>query len=237
MVAFTRRGLALARRISDGLSREGAVCELSAPSRLAGADVNPCEPLAAWVERAFAEADALVFVSATGIAVRAIASHVADKMSDPAVVCVDEAGAIAVPLLSGHVGGADALARRVADICGGQAAISTATDVNHVFAVDEWAREQGLVLVEREAAKRVSAALLEGERVGLASDFALAGALPGGLVAGEDACDFDLGICISYDSTKEPFATTLHLVPRVVVAGVGCKRGTPTEKIDALVRH
>lgn len=236
-VAFTRRGLGLMRRIAHALVEDGCLVELSAPERLVdGEDVCVLDDLGSWATRAFAQAEALLFVSATGIAVRAIAPHVADKMSDPAVVCVDEAGRVAVPLLSGHVGGANRFARRVADICGGQAAVSTATDVNHVFAVDEWAREQGLVLVEREVAKLVSAALIEGERVGMTSAFPLAGPLPAGLVAGTDAQGLELGICISYNASEEPFSTTLHLVPRAVVAGVGCKRGTSAEKIASLVR-
>ena len=235
-VAFTRRGLGLARRIAHALEADGSVVELSAPERFAdGAGVCVLDDLSSWVARAFERADALLFVSATGIAVRAIAPYVADKMSDPAVVCVDEAGQIAVPLLSGHVGGANRLARRIADICGGRAAISTATDVNRVFAVDEWAHEQGLVLMERDVAKRISAALLEGRQVGITSDFVLAGALPEGLVAGTDAHGLELGISISYDTSEEPFASTLHLVPRTVVAGIGCKRDTPVERIAALV--
>ena len=237
-VAFTRRGLDLARRIAHALVEDGCLVELSVPERFVeGQDVRTLDDLASWTTRAFAQAEALLFVSATGIAVRAIAPHAADKMSDSAVVCVDEAGSVAVPLLSGHVGGANRLARRVADICGGIAAISTATDVNHVFAVDEWAREQGLTLVEREVAKRISAALLEGEQVGMASAFPLAGPLPAGLVAGTEAEGLELGICISYDASGKPFATTLHLVPRMVVAGIGCKRGTPVEKIASLVRR
>ena len=70
--------------------------------------------------------------------------HIKDKFTDPAVVSVDEAGRFAVPLLSGHVGGANDLARRVAALTGGEAAVSTATDVNGRFAVDQWARVRSL---------------------------------------------------------------------------------------------
>ncbi|UQT48762.1 hypothetical protein M5E87_01160 [Flavonifractor plautii] len=127
--------------------------------------------LEGWTAWAWARADALVFVGAAGIAVRAIATHVRDKFSDPAVVSVDEAGRFVVPLLSGHVGGANELARRVAALTGGQAAVSTATDVNGLFAVDVWARERGMAITDRALAKEVSAALLEGTLVGFASDF------------------------------------------------------------------
>ena len=107
-----------------------------------------------------------MYVGATGIAVRAIAPYVRDKFHDPAVVSVDEAGRFVVPLLSGHVGGANELARVVAELCGGQAVVSTATDVNELFAVDEWAARRGYAIVERVIAKEISARLLEGASVG-----------------------------------------------------------------------
>jgi len=236
MVAFTGRGLALALRIARACADGGDEVLVSGPERLAeGAGVEPYESLAIWAERSFATCDALVFVGACGIAVRAIAPHVRDKSSDPAVVCVDEAGSVAVPLLSGHVGGANALARRVAAIAGGHSAVSTATDVNGVFAVDVWAAAQGLALLDRDVAREVSAALLEGEEVGFVSDVPVAGVLPAGLVGlGSDRCP-RLGILVSCHADRMPFARTLHLVPKTVTVGVGCKRGTDAASIADLV--
>ena len=158
VIAFTRRGAALGRSLADALGGS-----LHVPARFApevGAEAYAS--LEGWTAWAWARADALVFVGAAGIAVRAIAPHVRDKFSDPAVVSVDEAGRFVVPLLSGHVGGANELARRVAALTGGQAAVSTATDVNGLFAVDVWARERGMAITDRVLAKEVSAALLEG---------------------------------------------------------------------------
>lgn len=239
--AFTRRGLALARRLAEGLSPDGDKVELAAPARLAdeavSADVCAMDDLTSWAADAFVRADALVFVGACGIAVRAIAPHVRDKFADPAVVCVDESAAYAIPLLSGHVGGANDLARRIAGLCGARAAVTTATDVNGVFAVDEWARTHGLAIVERALAKEVSATLLEGGSVGLALDADAAayapfdGQLPQGLVDGADAESCELGIAVTLDATTRPFARTLHVVPRVVTVGVGCKRGTSADAI------
>ena len=178
VIAFTRRGAALGRSLADALGGS-----LHVPARFApevGAEAYAS--LEGWTAWAWARADALVFVGAAGIAVRAIAPHVRDKFSDPAVVSVDEAGRFVVPLLSGHVGGANELARRVAALTGGQAAVSTATDVNGLFAVDVWARERGMAITDRVLAKEVSAALLEGRPVGFASDFGHP--CPEGLTAG-----------------------------------------------------
>ena len=233
IIAFTGVGRELACGLAATLRMAGDEVTVSVPAHLAGNGANAYDSLASWAEAAFSQAEALVFVSACGIAVRAIAPHVRDKYQDPAVVCVDEAGRFAIPLLSGHVGGANDLARRVAQACGGTPVISTATDVHGIFAVDEWAVGQGLAILDREEAKRVSAALLAGETVGLASDVPIAGVLPSGLSTDGAGCA--TGICISFDERKRPYAHTLRLVPRNLVVGVGCRRGTASAQIAELV--
>ncbi len=236
MMAFTQRGVELAVDLAGALRRAGdevVVCGTGAHVTHAG--VRACTSLADWCSLAFARADALLFVGACGIAVRAIAPHVRDKFCDPAVVCVDEAATFAVPLLGGHVAGANDLARRVADACGAQAVVTTATDVRGVFAFDAWAAAQGVAVLDRAAAKEVSATLLAGGRVGLACDVAVDGPLPVGVVTGAEAEDCEVGVCVTLDVRRKPFARTLRLVPRVVVVGVGCRRGVDAQVIGAAV--
>ena len=84
----------------------------------------------------FEAVDALIFVGACGIAVRAIAPHLKSKTSDPAVIVTDERGMNVISLISGHIGGANALTRRIAAAIGGNPVITTATDVNRRFAAD-----------------------------------------------------------------------------------------------------
>ena len=134
-LAFTEKGMALAHRLARALP--GSV------SRCGAGGVR----LAEWTSTQFAQADALIFVGAVGIAVRAIAPHCKSKATDPAVVVLDECGRFAVPLLSGHLGGANALARALAEACGAIPVITTATDANGVFAVDEWAKAQGCAVL------------------------------------------------------------------------------------------
>ena len=235
-IAFTRRGYETMQNLAVNMAlnspRIGDEFTLTTTKRLADeVGLDSFDDLGVWTGERFADSDALVFIGATGIAVRAIAPHVRDKFSDPAVVSVDEAGQFAVPMLSGHVGGANDLAREVAAAIGARAVVSTATDVNGLFAVDEWARKQGLALVERQIAKEVSACLLDGGTVGFASDIAVEGALPSGVEEGPH----ELGIKVGLDTADCPFGHTLHLVPRVVTVGVGCKRGTDAAALEAFV--
>ena len=125
------------------------------------------------------------------------------------------------------MGGANELARRVAALTGGQAAVSTATDVNGLFAVDVWARERNMAITDRVLAKEVSAALLEGRPVGFASDFGHP--CPEGLTTGPA----ELGVWITDRTGEGPFPRTLRLVPRSLILGIGCRRGTPEAAIAA----
>ena len=104
--AFTERGLRLAEKLAASLPGSVTRCGHGGPA------------LAQWTAAEFVRSDALVFVGAVGIAVRAIAPHCQSKASDPAVVVLDECGRFAVPILSGHLGGANDLARQLSALCG-----------------------------------------------------------------------------------------------------------------------
>ncbi len=222
LTAFTQTGKELALSLSAALAAQGHACAAAFPG-------DDGYALASWTAARFADSDGLIFVGAAGIAVRAIAPHIRDKFTDPAVVSVDELGKIAVPLLSGHVGGANDLARQIAALTVGTAAVSTATDLHGLFAVDQWARERGMTLTDRALAKTVSAALLAGETVGFASD--LGHPCPPGLTAGPA----DLGVWVTCHTAPGPFPRTLRLVPRCLTLGIGCRKGTGEAAIAAAV--
>jgi len=189
--------------------------------------------LAALTETLFHEVDALIFIGACGVAVRAIASHVVSKVSDPAVIVMDEQGKHVISLLSGHIGGANDLARKIAGCTGGEAVITTATDVNGRFSVDAWAVNHNCVIDSMKKAKEYAAAILKRD-LPLISDFEISGELPSGVFGGkEGAC----GAVVSVKTGVEPFETTLHLIPRILHIGIGCKRGAPKEKIAAAIDH
>lgn len=108
-----------------------------------------------------------IFVMATGIVVRKIASLLEHKTKDPAVVVCDEKGDYSISLLSGHIGGANRLANSAADILGGKAVITTATDVQGIMAFDELAAINGWEVVNPENIKILNSMLLEGKKIAL----------------------------------------------------------------------
>lgn len=195
------------------------------------ADVTRCggdgPRVGAWAEENFHHCDALVFVGSAGIAVRAIAPFVADKTRDPAVLAVDEMATFAVSLLSGHIGGANALARRIAAITGAAPVITTATDVSGVFAVDTWAAENDLAIANPKLIKSVSARALAGETIQYWSAFPVAGGLPRGWEPYPERCD------VRIDVTPPAEDGALVLLPRVLVLGIGCRENTGAETISS----
>lgn len=185
--------------------------------------------LSRFAQQAMVDCDLIVFVGAAGIAVRAVAPYLAGKAFDPAVLVIDEAGKFVIPILSGHLGGANALAQRLADGLGAQAVITTATDGRAAFAVDSWAAAHNCVVVDPQNIKYVSGALLRGEPIGLKSAFPVDGRLPAQVTL--DGV-LDSGFVIGFDTKAAPFAHTLHLVPRVVFLGIGCRKGTDAQAIE-----
>lgn len=216
-LAFTEKGFALAGSLAQALG--GSVMRCGKPDSLSD-----------WTKKHFADDDGLVFVGAVGIAVRAIAPYIQKKWKDPAVVAVDECAQFAVPLLSGHLGGANRLARAVSEVCGAQAVITTATDVNGVFAVDEWARCQGLSVIDPQHIKLISGKLLAGGSVKVYSPYSIEGERPTGV---EVTQTLPADVAVSVRKEK----AVLSLVPKTVVLGVGCRKATPQSTIESVLER
>lgn len=246
MICFTERGAWVCRRLFHKLKETGEECEAIIPKRFLreewkkeGLKEREEEFLSQWTGKMFAEKRAMIFVSATGIAVRAIAPWIRDKMIDPPVVTVDEGAQFVIPLLSGHVGGANELARHIADWLEAVPVITTATDVNGKFAVDLFASAYHMTIIDRKEAKNISAAVLEGKQIGVFSDLPIK-KLPDGFVM-DRWCEENICITVKDPSFPEKKASYLRLVPRAVVLGVGCRRGTDPEfmkeKVFALLKE
>ena len=133
---FTEKGLVRAREIAAGLGPDTEI-RTSHPTRDKDVLFLPGKKFNARLAADWHKFDAHIFVGATGIAVRKIAPLLQDKASDPAILTCSENGNFVISLTSGHLGGANRLARRVARITGGHAVISTATDINGLPALDD----------------------------------------------------------------------------------------------------
>lgn len=171
ILSFTAAGTELNRRLCEkirgafGPEEAPGRCGGYAPEKYAGRGISPLPADkrtligGSWGQAAY------IFIGAAGIAVRYIAPWVKDKYTDSPVLVIDEKGEYVIPLLSGHVGGAVSLADEIAELLGAVSIHTTATDVQGKFAVDVFAKKNGLVITDREAAKNISAAVLNGEKI------------------------------------------------------------------------
>ncbi|RMF89457.1 MAG: precorrin-3B C(17)-methyltransferase [Methanobacteriota archaeon] len=240
VLSVTKKGAETGMRIVKAL--EAHETELFVNKRYPVHGATPIdEPLAGLAGRLFTSRDALVFVSSTGIALRCIARHIRDKASDPAVVVVDEAGRHVISLLSGHLGGANALAKEIARGIGGEAVVTTATDVQGRMCVEDLARRLGLTIDDREGCKGVNAALANGERVGLFCDSSIPPAVASGFAVHpleemkDRAHDLQALVIITDREIERPRKPHVLLRPRDLVVGVGSKKGVSASQVVGTV--
>jgi len=176
IISFTECGASLGRRLACAFSETGYdALSYSGRGRAAGDDAvsgagsagsaaPPVIRLADFTRNNFQTGTVLFFIGAAGIAVRAIAPYVRSKKTDAAVIVIDEKGRFCIPILSGHIGEANLFAEMAAAMTGGQAVLTTATDVNDLFAVDVLANRNDLAISDMAKAKAFSAALLESRK-------------------------------------------------------------------------
>ena len=230
IIAFTLRGGRQALKIQSELEKSGVDAQAFCFYKYAAqAGAVPVENVKQWCADNWSGSDGLVFVSATGIAVRSIATFVKSKKEDPAVAVVDESGKFSISLLSGHIGGANDLAVLIADKIGAIPVVTTATDVNGKIAIDVMAKKNELFITSMFMAKEVSAAVLAGENIGFFSDIPVENGLPD-YFAESTRCRINVKIGIG-PAEKD----TLLLVPEKLCLGIGCKRGTACADIEKAV--
>ncbi len=231
LICFSDAGAVLAQRIADILHlEESDIHSITKFAEKFGFASH--KSVCADMGELFSANDALIFIGACGIAVRDIAPHLKNKTVDPAVLVLDDQGKFVIPILSGHIGGANALAHHLAEQLDAIPVITTATDGNGKFSCDTWAVTHNCVISSMKTAKDISAAILTAD-VPVSSEFALPETLPNGLTAGNTG---ELGIFIGIH-TDVPYTSTLRLIPRIVTLGIGCRRDTPMETIYAVVKE
>ncbi|MBR2559470.1 MAG: cobalt-precorrin 5A hydrolase [Firmicutes bacterium] len=228
VIFFTEKGRQTAERMASAL-----------PGREFRLFNKEYENRVDFTERAFFEGTPLIFIGASGIAVRTIAPLIADKLTDPPVLVIDELAMHVIPLLSGHYGGANALAQDIAEALGADPVITTATDINKAFSVDVFARENGLKIANRGGIAKVSTKALAGKPVTISIknfppkapvDVVIA---PEGELPEDDPDDFasDAKLALEGDTS------VIRLAPEGLVLGIGCRRGMPAEEIRDLAEE
>ncbi len=190
------------------------------------------------VRQAFQGFEQHLFIMATGIVVRTVSGLLNHKTKDPAVVVMDEAGKFAISLISGHIGGANRFSKELGAITGAVPVITTATDVNHVPAIDSIALKKNLFIENPEAIKTINMALITREKIHIFDPYEqVKDTLKGDLMENIIAPDFPLdepGIYIE-DIQLDLSPNVLVLRPRSVSAGIGCNRNTQSKEIKALL--
>ncbi len=233
LISFTRRGGMLAGTIKQEICHRNMQMDTVdhyAYEKYPMAQAVPFSKGADLTDDIFNKYDALIFVSAAQIAVRLIAPHISTKRSDPAVLSIDESAGFVVSLLSGHMGGANALTKQIADMIEAVPVITTATDTGGRFSPDSFAKANHLYIGDMETAKHIAAAVLEGETLGLYSEYPCKH-IPDEFTGGSH----HFGICITKDASCSPFARTLTLIPQDIVLGVGCRKHTDADAFEHFV--
>lgn len=240
IISFTARGNQTGKKLTSYFLKEGENCRGYCLARFWSPDLENEEiyplktSLSEWTRDQFAGQEGIIFIGAVGIAVRAIAPHLKSKSTDPAVVVVDEEGSYSISLLSGHIGGANELARQVAGMIGAVPIITTATDIQNKFAVDVFAKQNGLHLTDGILAKEISADLLDQKSVGFISDFPIQGSLPQEIVP-QGEWERGIWITVKNHSRDKHNARLLRLIPKVITLGIGCRKGTLGSDIEAFI--
>lgn len=259
IIAYTERGAGLALRLKGMLAKRhiplrvflhSAHAAAAVAGKTAEADgIFIFDDTGKVLEELWDQALFIVFIGAVGIAVRSIAPRLKDKLSDPAVLCIDENAGFVIPILSGHFGGANEWAKRLAAATGAQAVITTATDGRGIFAVDVFAAKNDLVIRDRESIRAVSGALLAGTAVGWCN--------AGMTIVGEDtqsttsavpegftACEPGpgprpgAGVTITEEETLPPqFSQECRLYPKDLCLGIGCRKDTEYGALRDFVRE
>lgn len=242
LFCLTPGGVALAQRLRDKLP---LTC-FTSEKLLQPGFIPFGGSFAQTVEQAFSQYSALVFIAATGIVVRVIAPLLCDKLQDPAVVVMDERAEHVISLLSGHMGGANELTRHLAELLNADPVITTATDVNQLAALDTLAAKLDATTLDfRQTVKTINHMLVSQQRVGLwwDSDF----------VQHAERCDtrgfvpidnlaalpeLDALVCVTLRAELPPQNIPLYkLVPKRVVAGIGCRRDTSPQTVALLLNQ
>ena len=239
VISFTENGKQLSESIVKLLEKELEIklytkCEAGIKDDIYSDILFLKKSVGDWAKERMQEQNALLFIGACGIAVRAVAPHLTDKLHDAPVLVMDEKGKYVIPILSGHMGGANDLANHIAEKTGAEAVITTATDLNKKFAVDLFAKRNRLYIANKDGIVKVSSKVLAGKEITICIE-----------TGHEITCEEtgvrivpyppDRFVDVVVTSKDDMFDTSLLLKPREYVIGIGCKKGKKANEIDDFI--
>ena len=243
VISFTEKGRKLSEKLNKVLHTKMCIslfCK-SKNYREESEHVSNCKmSLFEWTSKQFKQSCAILFIGSCGIAVRAVAPCLKDKLTDVPVLVMDEAGQFVIPIVSGHYGGANKLAELIAEELGATAVITTATDINQLFAVDVFARKNQLAISNKSAIKQISSAILAKEQVTIFIEGSYEGNIPEELTLLNKKAAIEKGTAsIVISPYKErALRAVLQLCPKILYIGIGCRRGKSFQELEsAMLKH
>lgn len=242
ILASTDRGVLLA----DRLRQELEDCTVFSTRPGGPATTQPITAIADFLAASFADYDAFIFIGALGICVRSIAPYVQDKATDPAILNLDDHGQFVQPVLSGHLGGANDLARRLARVLGAQAIITTASDLQNIWALDTLAAQFGWRAAPSAPLNQLIALFVNNAKTALLLDVQDEGTRwlektrpPFVDVFYNQAeiewSQYQLLLAVTYQPVTASVPVLTFYAP-VLHLGMGCSRGIEADLLEASVR-
>lgn len=236
VISFSKTGALLSLKIKAHYGKEADVISTY---QLENTQVLFVEKIKNYVKDVFHDVDLIIFIGATGIAVRMIAPCIKDKYSDPAVLVIDESGRFVISLLSGHLGGANQYAQEIGELLGSVPVITTASEQYGLLAPDLFAQREKLTIQNRNHAKIAASFLNEKRNILILNQTGYEYPHPQEyqLISnyeeneGKEPC-----ICITYKRLDHQ-AKICYLVPKVLSLGIGCRKGTTCEHIRESVKE
>ncbi len=231
IITLTPGGMIQASRLAKLINCDCYTSDKLVTDGFCGFEVS----MAQCVVRLFGTYRALLFICATGICVRMVAPVLSDKLTDPAVLVMDEGGQYVISLLSGHVGGGNELTAKIASLIGAIPVITTATDINQVAALDILIQRVGAQPFEyREAVKMINQMMVSQQKVGLYLDQVYVKDTRGFVEITDLSLlpdDLDALVIVSArtDINIQNVMPVVQIVPKNIVVGIGCRRGCEGE--------
>ncbi|PSL45483.1 precorrin-4 C11-methyltransferase [Chitinophaga niastensis] len=241
IIASTDRALILAQQIC----KEFPEAKTFSTRTDGGASVETIATISSFLEENFNHYTSFVFIGALGICVRSIAPYIKDKNTDPAIINLDDHGFFVQPVLSGHLGGANALARQVARLLGAQAVITTSSDLQDIWALDTLSKQYGWKSAATKPLNTIISLFVNNRPVALLLDVKDKGTewllqtKPDFVsvfykIEEIPIAQFDLLIAVTYRK-YEVAIPTLYYHPAALHMGMGCSRDIETDLLEASV--